>query len=475
MGRQHLGESLPEGQRPPSQREQKDLARFRTKLQAEHTVRTWRTTTQLEHEVFVALSKRPRRQVIPKLSTKFELNSTSEKPTDITAAQSDSYATDSTASPLSPITNYLDMVRWYESNLFSFDEVREKLERHVRSILLSLLKDGRLTDYNVYSRTKKPASLQGNLERPKPGRIFNEIADVHDLVGLRVVVLHGSEVGKVSAELLAKLPGLSLEIKAPADPWSFGYRSDHILSPYPGPVGTMTGFRYEIQIRTFLQHTWAQVEHQLGYKATVYDDKSRRLFAQVSALLEIADGKFTELKERQQTSQKSHISTEEDRFPKRRTEDRPAFEAPILLTEQAASDYFTGHRWDSSVLLEMLLSRDFAFVVDTYDNGNSSSKSWAEPLFLLGATNIATVDALNDFLHSNAARLAQVIGSIENRIEFTEVSPLLLLWISALAVHADGMTRSPAQETRALLDQYGLFPEDDRDAIADLIAIKPYI
>jgi hypothetical protein len=295
------------------------------------------------------------------------------------------------------------------------------------------------------------------------------------LVGLRVVVLHESEVGKVCAELLAKLPGSSLESKGRADPLSFGYRSDHILSPYPEPIAKKIGFRYEIQIRTFLQHTWAQVEHQLGYKATVYDDTSRRLFAQVSALLEIADGKFSELKQRQQPVGKSASADAAEETAKRRAEDPPEIDAPVLLTQQAISDYFTGHRWDSSTLLEMLLSRDFAFAVDTYDNGNSSSKSWGEPLFLLGAADIATIDALNDFLDNNAARLAQVIGSIGIRIEFTEVSPLLLLWISALAAHADGMRRSPVEETRALLDQYGLFPEDDRDAIADIIAIKPYL
>lgn len=464
---------IPEGQRPPSQKEQKDLTRFRTKLQAQHTVRTWKTTVQLEHEVFVALSKR--RPAKQRSFTKVEQRPDSAPPVNTVAAEPDTEPTLTTASPLSPIVNYLDMVRWYESNLFAFDEVREKLERHVRSILLSLISNESLSDYSVYSRTKKPASLQGNLERPKPRHIFNEISDVHDLIGLRVVVLHESEVGKVSAEILSKLPGSSLEIKAPADPLSFGYRSDHIISPYHKPIAAKSGFRYEIQIRTFLQHTWAQVEHQLGYKATVYDDTSRRLFAQVSALLEIADGKFSELKERQQTAGIRTSSNEGEHSPKRRIEDHQGVDTPVLLTQQAISDYFIGHRWDSSTLLDMLFSRDFAFAVDVYDNGSNSSKSWGEPLFLLGSTDIATIDALHDFLDHNATRLVQIVGSIANRIEFTEVSPLLLLWIAALAAHADAMTQSPVQETRALLEQYGLFPEDDRDAIADIIAIKPYL
>jgi ppGpp synthetase/RelA/SpoT-type nucleotidyltranferase len=464
---------IPEGQRPPSQREQKDLAKFRSKLQAEHTVRTWKTTAQLEHEVFVALSRRrPAKRRSP---PKVEPTAPFTTPSKTIEGSPEVDTTGPTASPLSPIVDYLNMVRWYEDNLFAFDEVRQKLERHVRSILLSLISNESLSDYSVYSRTKKPSSLQGNLERPKPGRIFKEISDVHDLVGLRVVVLHESEVGKVCAELLGKLPGSSLESKGRADPLSFGYRSDHILSPYPESIAKKSGFRYEIQIRTFLQHTWAQVEHQLGYKATVYDDTSRRLFAQVSALLEIADGKFSELKQRQQPAGKPPSIEKVEPSRQRRSADRTEIDGPVLLTQQAISDYFAGHRWDSAILLEMLLSRDFAFAVDTYDNGHNSSKSWGEPLFLLGASDIATIDALHDFLNNNAARLAQVIGSIGIRIEFTEVSPLLLLWVSALAAHADGMKRSPVEETRALLDQYGLFPEDDRDAIADLIAIKPYL
>ena len=97
-----------------------------------------------------------------------------------------------------------------------------------------------------------------------------------------------------------------------------------------------------------------------------------------------------------------------------------------------------------------------------------------EPLFLLGVCGIKSVDALHGYLDVNAPRLAQLVASIGTRIEFNEVSPLLMLWAAALVSRADTMTNAAAAEIRALLDQYSLFPEDERDAIADFVATKRY-
>src|SRR5262249_43337388 len=45
-----------------------------------------------------------------------------------------------------------------------------------------------------------------------------------------------------------------------------------------------------------LQHAWAEIEHDLGYKAGNIPDKFRRRFSRVSALLELADEEFMNLK-----------------------------------------------------------------------------------------------------------------------------------------------------------------------------------
>lgn len=56
-------------------------------------------------------------------------------------------------------------------------------------------------------------------------------------------------------------------------------------------------FRLEIQIRTALQHAWAEVEHDLGYKAQdAVPELIRRRFNRIASLLEIADQEFVSIR-----------------------------------------------------------------------------------------------------------------------------------------------------------------------------------
>ena len=58
-----------------------------------------------------------------------------------------------------------------------------------------------------------------------------------------------------------------------------------------------TNLKIEIQIRSILQHGWAEIEHDLGYKgAKGIPDEFKRDFNRISALLETADNEFDRLR-----------------------------------------------------------------------------------------------------------------------------------------------------------------------------------
>lgn len=59
---------------------------------------------------------------------------------------------------------------------------------------------------------------------------------------------------------------------------------------------SFAGLACEIQMRTVLQHAWAEIEHDLGYKSEYeIPDQLRRRFARLAALLELGDSEFLEL------------------------------------------------------------------------------------------------------------------------------------------------------------------------------------
>jgi putative GTP pyrophosphokinase len=61
------------------------------------------------------------------------------------------------------------------------------------------------------------------------------------------------------------------------------------------------GCKVEIQVRSILQHAWAEIEHDLGYKSErEIPANVRREFFRVAGLLEVADAEFQRIRDRLQ-------------------------------------------------------------------------------------------------------------------------------------------------------------------------------
>ncbi|ECK1948377.1 hypothetical protein FQV93_06715, partial [Campylobacter lari] len=88
----------------------------------------------------------------------------------------------------------------------------------------------------------------------------------------------------------------------------FGYLGRHLVISYDDKMLTLiedkdkyngkdfTNFKAEIQIKTLLQHVWAEVEHKARYKAgEELDNEKKRYFDRLAALIEVADDLFKDL------------------------------------------------------------------------------------------------------------------------------------------------------------------------------------
>jgi ppGpp synthetase/RelA/SpoT-type nucleotidyltranferase len=166
-----------------------------------------------------------------------------------------------------------------------------QLGARLEAELNELLSKAALPVQFVTWRLKSPVSLAHKLSRPE--KTYRHLWDVTDLVALRVATYfedHLEQVSRLVEQHFRVDFTHSADKTKPA-----GYRSIHyVCSLEDGPH---PDFRFEIQLRTALQHAWAEVEHDLGYKVDdAVPEPIRRRFSRVAGLLEIADQEFVSIR-----------------------------------------------------------------------------------------------------------------------------------------------------------------------------------
>ena len=171
--------------------------------------------------------------------------------------------------------------------------LRERGERLRDELAAWLAAETDLKIHSVTLRLKTRASLAGKLARPD--RSYADLADITDLVGLRVITYFEDTVDRVGQLVEARLPvdfTQSVDKRARRDAWAFGYRSLHYVCRLAdSPV------RCEIQVRTVLEHAWAEIEHDLGYKSRdALPAAGQRRLSRLAGLLELADQEFVAIR-----------------------------------------------------------------------------------------------------------------------------------------------------------------------------------
>ena len=219
-----------------------------------------------------------------------------------------------TRSSNNSLIRYLGDVIQYQSNHEEKMEKKVKLDAHgmalmeqyreLRPTLEQLAKNAydqlrhALLDKGIYvtameHRVKTEKSLMGKLELK--GAKYKSIDDVTDLVGVRVITFYTDEVDKVAA--IAKRI-FDIDWKESVDKRklhqldSFGYNSLHYICRLKegGP-------RFELQMRTALQHVWSTIEHDTGYKGDVrIPCEYKRQFSRLAGMLELIDDEFSRLR-----------------------------------------------------------------------------------------------------------------------------------------------------------------------------------
>lgn len=191
----------------------------------------------------------------------------------------------------------------YYQNYPNLSKVTEDAKKLVESIVANL----GVELHVVSARAKDANSLREKLLRKS---YRNPQKQVTDLIGVRVITYYADDVDKVASSLQRELEidrENSIDRRSTLGLRDFGYRSVHLIARLKGArsrspeYASLRPYSFEIQVRSILEHAWAEIEHAIVYKSGIdFSAEDRRMFAALAGAMEIVDKQFLHLRERKQ-------------------------------------------------------------------------------------------------------------------------------------------------------------------------------
>jgi ppGpp synthetase/RelA/SpoT-type nucleotidyltranferase len=178
-------------------------------------------------------------------------------------------------------------------------------------LVTSVLDEAGINYLSVSGRTKSIASFAEKATRTVDGvRLYTDpLHEIGDQLGVRVITYVRDDVDAV-ADLLGDQVVVNDDRdlgRETASEGRFGYASRHLQIALDAAresqpaYAHLRGRNVQVQIRTVLQHAWAEFEHDIRYKGTVPVEHAHdfdRRFTLAAGLLELADQEFATIRDR---------------------------------------------------------------------------------------------------------------------------------------------------------------------------------
>ena len=190
------------------------------------------------------------------------------------------------------------------------EEYREHRESFAKILEISttciknLLSQNGIFVTAVEGRVKEEKSLVGKLELK--GHKYRTLSDITDIVGTRVITFYTDDVDKVAGLCENSFDidwDNSVDKRKMHQLDSFGYMSLHYVCRIPKSMyfdqarPEINTTRFELQLRTTLQHMWANMNHDCGYKGDVeIPIEHLRNMNRLAGVLELADDEFSRIR-----------------------------------------------------------------------------------------------------------------------------------------------------------------------------------
>lgn len=202
-----------------------------------------------------------------------------------------------------------DSEKYGKEALTKYTPVKSRYEEFARKmelVLNELLHANKIRVHSVTSRAKDEDSFLKKAQKPNPDNpnkpyYSDPLNEITDLAGVRIITYFLQ-----TAELVSNLVESEFEVIEKSDRMKellaqdkFGYQSIHYLVKLSKPRVLLPEYRNfsnmicEVQVRTILQHAWAEIEHDIQYKTRMdIPAEIRRRFLNLAGLIEITDREF---------------------------------------------------------------------------------------------------------------------------------------------------------------------------------------
>ncbi len=263
----------------------------------------------------------------------------------------------------------------------------------MRQILESALTSCGIKVASIEARAKDLESFGRKAAEPSPfdpnqPKYKNPITEITDMAGVRAIAFFPKTVDQIDLAI-----NNEFEVREKSDKRDLleqedrlGYQSIHYLVTLKQNRTLLTEYRRftgliaELQVRTILQHAWAEIEHDIQYKSVETIPTSiRRRFISLAGLFEIADREFQTIQDEDDQLRKSaRLSVQEGKLE------------AVEITADALKAYLDGklgsdgrmtefsYEWEARMLRRMGFTNfhEIAECIRDYDDDRLSRVLW---------------------------------------------------------------------------------------------------
>lgn len=189
-----------------------------------------------------------------------------------------------------------------QSRAWFTEETRQRfadLSTLIQTKLMTGLANDGVKVHDVRGRVKTVQSFVDKAMKPMDfdpltPKYADPTNEITDLAGIRVITFLNDDLARVQRVIESCFQMVEEPVIKgnPVTDLKLGYRSTHCLvalDPAQNPPKDLLGLTAEIQVRTLLQHVWAEVGHELEYKNVERTSGVSRRLAALAGMLEIGD------------------------------------------------------------------------------------------------------------------------------------------------------------------------------------------